>query len=310
MVNKKYFSGAAAFLGALALVFALSASSAVASESGTATVTVTVVGKKDSPPPEIKAADVQILKNKERLQVADWRRGEPLYLGILIDDSLESSIANQWGDLRDFIMSQPDNTLVAVAYGRNGTAMVAQDFTKDHALAAKALRIPLGNAGAYNSPYLTVLDWLKRWPDSNERKSIILFSSGIDYFRGSWDPVDPDLDSVVQRAQKQNTNIWTIYAPDAGHFGGRGFRAFNAQSNLSRLSEQTGAESYYLGFGAPVNLKPYFDEIRDHLNNQYLASFVGSGGGKKGSFQRVRVTSEIQKVEFMVPSDVFFPPAQ
>jgi len=26
-------------------------------------------------------------------------------------------------------------------------------------------------------------------------------------------------------------------------------------------------QSYYLGFGEPVNLKPYFDEIQMHLNN-------------------------------------------
>jgi hypothetical protein len=312
MSSKNHVRSVAAFLGALALVCFAGVFPAAAAESGTATFTVTAVGKKNSPPPEIKSDDVQLYQSKERLQVADWRRGETLFLGILIDDSLDSVIANQWDDLRAFIMSQPENTLVAVAYARNGAAMVAQDFTKDHALAAKAIRIPTGDPGAFSSPYLTVGDWLKRWPDSNERKSIILFSSGIDYFRGSWDPIDPDLDSTVQRAQKQNTNIWTIYAPDAGHFGRREFRAFNAQSNLSRLSDQTGAESYSLGLGTPVTFRPYFDEIREHLNNQYLASFAGGSGksGKKGNFQRIRVTTELSKVEFMVPSEVFFPPAR
>jgi hypothetical protein len=310
MLNRKHLHGAAAFLGAFVLFSSLAVSPAGASESGAVTVTVTAVGKKNSTPPEIKRDDVQFYKSKERLQLADWRRGDTLFLGILIDDSLESNIASQWNDLRAFIMEQPDSTLVSVAYARNGAALVVQDFTRDHALAAKALRIPLGNSGAFSSPYLAVLDWLKRWPDSNDRKSIIFFSSGIDYFRGSFDPVDPDVDSVVQRAQRQNTNIWTIYAPDAGHFGRRGFRAFNAQSNLSRLSDQTGAECYSLGLEAPVNLKPYFDEIREHLNNQYLATVATGSGGKKGSYQRIRVTSELPTVEFMVPSDVFLPPAQ
>ena len=243
------------------------------------------------------------------MQVADWKRGETLYLAVLIDDSLESSVANQWGDLKAFFLAQPENTYIAVAYARNGTAMVAQDFTKDHALAAKALRLPLGNAGAFTSPYLAVQDWEKRWPDSGERKSIILFSSGVDYFRGSFDPVDPDLDTTIAHAQKQNINIWTIYVPDAGHVGRRSFRVFNAQSNLSRLSEETGAESYYLGSSMPVTLKPYFDEIQMHLNNQYLLSFVGNGG-KKGKFERVRVTTEVANVEFLTPSEVFLPPVQ
>jgi len=63
-------------------------------------------------------------------------------------------------------MRSQKNTLVAVAYARNGAAMVTQDFTNDHALAAKALRIPLGNLGAFASPYLSLQDWLKRWPST------------------------------------------------------------------------------------------------------------------------------------------------
>jgi hypothetical protein len=285
------------------------ASKAAATDAPAVTMTVTAVGKKETQPPPLTKGDVQLYQGKEKVQVADWKRGETLYLAVLIDDSLQSAVASQWGDLKEFFMAQPESTLIAVAYARNGTAAVAQDFTKDHALAAKALRIPLGSAGAFTSPYLAVQDWVKRWPDSGERKSIMLFSSGIDYFRGSFDPIDPDLDGTISRAQKQNINIWTIYAPDAGHVGRRSFRVFNAQSNLSRLSEETGAESYYLGSDMPVTFKPYFDEIQMHLNNQYLLSFVGNGG-KKGKFERVRVTTEAPNVEFLTPSEVFLPPVK
>jgi hypothetical protein len=285
------------------------ASTAAATDAPAVTMTVTAVGKKETQPPPLTKGDVQLYQGKEKVQVADWKRGETLYLAVLIDDSLQSAVASQWGDLKEFFMAQPESTLIAVAYARNGTAAVAQDFTKDHALAAKALRIPLGSAGAFTSPYLAVQDWVKRWPDSGERKSIMLFSSGIDYFRGSFDPIDPDLDGTISRAQKQNINIWTIYAPDAGHVGRRSFRVFNAQSNLSRLSEETGAESYYLGSDMPVTFKPYFDEIQMHLNNQYLLSFVGNGG-KKGKFERVRVTTEAPNVEFLTPSEVFLPPVK
>jgi VWFA-related protein len=300
----------ALLLAAMAMAAEVSlAPKAAAADTSAVTTTVTAVGKKDTQPPALSKDDVQLYQGKEKVQVADWKRGETLYLAVLIDDSLESSVASQWGDLKAFFMAQPENTYIAVAYARNGAAMVAQDFTKDHALAAKALRIPMGNAGAFTSPYLAVQDWEKRWPDSAERKSIILLSSGIDYFRGSFDPVDPDLDATISHAQKQNINVWTIYVPDAGHVGRRTFRVFNAQSNLSRLSEETGAESYYLGFGSPVSLKPYFDEIQMHLNNQYLLTFVGNGG-KKGKFERVRVTTESPSVEFLVPSEVFLPAVQ
>ena len=151
-------------LAAVALVFA-SLASIPARAANSVTLTVTAVAKKDSPPP-IKKDDVQVFEGKERVQVTDWRRGENLYLAILIDDSIDSEAASQWSDLKAFIAAQPQNAFVAVAYSRNGAAMVAQDFTQDHALAAKALRIPLGNSGAFSSPYLAVQDWLKRWPSS------------------------------------------------------------------------------------------------------------------------------------------------
>jgi VWFA-related protein len=276
--------------------------------AGPVTMTVTAVGKKQAPPP-IKKDDIQVFQGRERMQVADWRRGDSLAIAILIDDSLDQSIAGEWNNLRAFVDAQPPNTYIAVAYARNGAAMVAQDFSTDRALVAKALRIPLGFGGAFTSPYLSLQDWLKRWPDNGpERRSIMLISSGIDYFRGSFDPIDPDLDTTIANAQKRNINVWTIYYPDAGHVGRRFFRVFNAQSNLSRLSEETGAESYYLDFGRPVSLKPYFDEIQEHLNNQYLLTFESSGGGKKGKFERVRVSAtELQGVEFMTPSEVFLP---
>ena len=298
------------YLAISVAAFAFATAAPVPAATDAVTMTVTAVGKKRATPPPIKKDDVELFQGKERMQVADWRRGETLFIAILIDDSLDRQVAGEWKDLKAFIDAQPQNTYVAVAYSRNGTAAVAQDFTNDHALAAKALRIPMGGGGAFTSPYLSLQDWLKRWPTSGgDRRSIIMISSGVDYFRGSFDPIDPDLESTIERAQKENINVWTIYYPDEGHVGRRQFRVFNAQSNLSRLSEETGAESFYLDFGVPVSLKPYFDEIQDHLNNQYLLTFNASGGGKKGKFERVRVATEIPNVEFITPSEVFLPAA-
>src|SRR5271169_1598547 len=281
-------------------------SAPAASDPSAVVMTVTATAKKDAQPPAVTKNDLELYRGKERVQVADLKRGETLYLAVLIDDSLRSSLANQWSDLRAFLMAQPQTTYIAVAYARNGVAMVAQEFTTDHALAAKALRLPLGNLGAASSPYLAVQDWIKRWPASGERSSIILFSSGIDYFRGGPATLDPDLDTTIASAQKKNVNIWTIYAPDSGRRSRGSFRAFNWQSNLDHLSQATGAESYSLGLGMPVNLKPYFDRIQRNLNNQYLLAFVGDGG-HKGKYESVKVTSELRNVGFLTPSEVFLP---
>ena len=295
----------------LAAVFAVAGLASPATRAAEpVTTTVTVVGKKNTQPPVVKKDDLELYQGKERLQVADWRREETLFLAVLIDDSLDQTIASQWSDLKAFFMAQPPTTYIGVFYGRNGSAMVAQDFTKDHEVAAKALRIPTGGFGAFSSPYLTLQDLIKRLPGEGQRRSIVLISSGIDHFRGNFGPTSPDVDPTIESAQKANINIWSLYAPDAGHTGRGYFRISNAQSELSQLSEETGAESYYLGFGSPVSLRGYFDEISTHLNNQYLLTFEGGSGGKRGRFERVRVATELPAVEFMTSSMVFLPKSQ
>jgi hypothetical protein len=275
--------------------------------SGNVTFTVTAVGKRDSQPPPIALDDVQFFNGRERKQIGDWRKGDQLYMVILIDDSIESTAASQWDYLKEFIMSQPPTTFVAVGYIRNNATMVAQDFTANHELAARALRIPIGISALGSSPYLATSDMLKRWPETGPRRSVILISSGIDYFRGQgFGPFSPDLDPLIQRAQRQNTNVWTIYYPSSSHRGQSFFHLTNSQNNLEKLSEQSGAESYFLGTQAPVSLKPYLDEINQHLGNQYLLTFAGSGGSK-GRFQSVNVKTELKDVEFFTPNQVFIP---
>jgi VWFA-related protein len=294
------------YLAASVVAFGPVVATPASAATNPVTMTVTAVGKKQAPP-VINKSDVSLFQGSEHTQIANLRRGDSLYLAILIDDSLDPALALEWKDLKAFINAQPQSTYVAVAYSRNGSAMVAQDFTSDHALAIKALHMPTNAPGAYTSPYLAVQDWLKRWPaDGGDRRSIILFSSGIDYFRGGFAPYDPDIDSTIERAQKQNTNVWSIYYPDQG--GRR--RSFFAQTNLDRLSQETGAESFFLSLSRPVTLKPYFDQIQDRLNNQYLLSFEGTtSGAKKGRFERVRVATEIPSVHLMAPNEVYLPAA-
>jgi hypothetical protein len=296
------------FLGALLLSLTGFANAQTSSSgSGTVTFTVTAVGKKQEAPP-IAKDDVQLFQGKERKQIADWKKGEELYLAILIDSAIDQNSGGQWDYLKEFISAQPANTFIALGYLQNNTTLVAQDFTQNKELVNKALRIPIGTAALGSSPYLSIIDMLKRWPNTGPRRSIVVITSGIDYFRGPGSgPIYPDVDPLIQRAERQNTNIWSIYYPSSGHRGRAFFLVNTAQINIDKVSEETGAESYFLGYGTPVSIKPYLDEISTHLNNQYLLTFAGSGGSK-GKFQSIKVKTELPDVEFMAPSAVFLPP--
>jgi hypothetical protein len=302
----------ALLLGALAVLVCsatLMAEAPTPIAAGKATITVTAIGKKDVAPPSISKDDVQLTVAKQRKQVAGWEKGGQLALAILIDDSLDSSVAGQWNELKEFIMAQPANTAIAVAYAANSSTMVAQDFTTDHALAAKALRIPRGQLGIGSSPYLAVIDWLKRWPDAGSRRSLLLISSGIDSFRGAWGPFYPDVDTAVSRAQRENVNLWSIYSPGTGHRS-RSFSLANlGQNNLSKMTDEAGGETYFLGTSAPVSFKPYLDEISLHLSNQYLLTFAGDGGAK-GKYTRIQIKTELPDVEFSHASNAFVSPSK
>ena len=106
-------------------------------------------------------------------------------------------------------------------------------------------------------------------------------------------------------AQKKNINVWTIYYPDAGHAGRRFFRVFNP-NRISAVFRRKPAPNRTISAPAfPVTLKPYFDEIEGHLENQYLLLVRRATGGKKGKFERIRVITEIPNVEFMYPRRSF-----
>ena len=158
---------------------------------------MTAVAKKDAEVSNIAKDDVQLFQGKERKQIGDWKKGDTLFLAILIDDSIDSGAGGQWDYLKEFIMAQPASTIIMLGYIRNNTRPVAQDFTANHELAAKALRLPIGIGALGSSPYLGTIDMLKRWPDTGMRRSIVLITSGIDYFRGSgWGTFYPDLRSA------------------------------------------------------------------------------------------------------------------
>ncbi len=144
-------------------------------------MTVTVNVASDKRMPEINQQDVVVKQGKQRLQVAEWvpaqgdRAGLDLF--ILIDDASDTRLGSHLGDLRKFINAQPATTTVGVGYMRNATVQIAQNFTRDHAAAAKAVRLPLGTPGAYGSPYLSVIDLMQRWPESPNRREVVMVTA-------------------------------------------------------------------------------------------------------------------------------------
>lgn len=261
--------------------------------------------------PTITPDDVMVYEGKTRDKVTEWVPAQgnnaALDFFVLVDDSANTTVGTQLDDIRQFINAQPASTRIGVAYMQNGTANILQNPTNDHAKAAKSLRLPLGEFGINASPYLSLQDLIKRWPADGARHEVLMISDGIDPLYGAGDMQDPYVQGAIDQAQRAGVVVFAIYTPGVGHFARSFYWTWWGQLYLSQVCDQSGGESYYLGFtGAPVSFVPYLDEVSHRLNHQYLLTFLAKPEEKAG-FQRVRVTTELSNTELVSAPRVYVP---
>jgi hypothetical protein len=304
------------FLGLVILLFGLPWLSAQTSESNGTPVhmVVTVEPRQGSDMQTINREDVLVSQNKERDTVTEWTPAPPdgsgLEFFILLDDSSNATLGSQLDDIRKFIDEEPAAAKVGIAYMQNGIARIVQNPTTDHALADKALRLPLGVLGANGSPYFSVSDLVKRWPTGASRREVLMVSDGIDPYYGAGDWQDPYLDAAIEDAQRAGVIVSALYTPGAGHFGHSYYQTYWGQLYMSKLADRTGGESYYIGMtGPPVAFAPYLDDARTRLTHQYLLTFLAKPP-KKAGLQPVRITTEVPRVDLVAASEVYVPAAK
>ncbi len=277
-----------------------------AAEGTSVSVVVTLEPRREKTIPPVEQQDINVYQNEDKRPVTGFvpLRGS-MQLMILIDDSAGSNFSTEIGTLKKFVTSLPPSTEVAIGYMRNGYTQVAQSFTGDHVRAANAIRLPMGPGGADVSPYESLADAIKKWPNSGaERKEVIMISSGIEGLGGGFYRENPYVMKGIDAAVKAGVVVYTIYNPSVGHYGHSLWRTTWGQNFLSELSDQTGGESYMIGFGSPVSFQPFLEQIREHQNRQYLLTFIAKPEQKSG-FQPFRVVVENKDASIAAPDRVY-----
>ena len=275
---------------------------------------VTVEPRKGHEVPAVRPEDVTVFEGKNRDQVVDWIPAQGDHAGleyfVLIDDGSSSALGTQLRDIKTFISTLPSNAKVGVAYMQNGTAKIEQDLTTDHDRAAKAVRLPLGYFTANASPYFSLTDLVKRWPQDNTRHEVIMVTNGYDPYYGIGDTEDPYLSAAIDDCQRAGIVVSAIYAPGAGHFGHSYWLNYWGQNYLTKLTEETGGEGYYLGFtGASPDFSPYLKNAAERLNHQYILVFLANPGDKSG-LHSVKLRTESHNVDLTAASRVYVPAAK
>jgi hypothetical protein len=137
----------------LVLAAGLAPSLALRAQQGAAAgvpahLVVTVEARHGKDVPVLHRDDVMAYQGKERGTVTDWLplQGDHARLDffVLLDDASSTSLGSQLDDLRQFILGQPPTTSIGVGYMRNGTVDIVQNFTADHAAAARSLMVLTG----------------------------------------------------------------------------------------------------------------------------------------------------------------------
>lgn len=272
-------------------------------------IVVSVEARHGKTVPVIHREDVRVREGNERLQVTEWTpvqgAGPGLQLLILVDDTADTSIGSQFDDVRKFITAQPEGTSIAVGYIHNGGVTMAQDFTTDHSLDARALRLP--QLSGESSPYTAITERIKRWPHGAQARQILLISNGIDWLQEGIN--DPYLDEAIEEAQRAGVQVSAIYASPSGHYSHSLWRTSQGQNNLSRLADETGGETYFQGLQTPVSFGPYLDQFAARLQHQFILTFLAHPG-PKAEFRHIQLETEVNNAELVSQDRVWVPAAR
>jgi len=272
-------------------------------------VLVTLEPRHGKTVPPVEQQDITVSQGRDKRPVtsfvpADSQSGG-MQLLLLIDDSARESFDTEIGTLKQFVTSLPQTTEIAIGYMRNGMTQITQNFTTDHAAAANSIRLSLGFGGADVSPYDSLSDAIRRWPNPGaQRREVVMISSGLESLGGGFTPDNPYVTKGIEDAQKAGVVVYTIYNPSAGHFGHSYWRNTWGQNFLSQLSDETGGESYYLGFGSPVSFQPFLEEITEQMKHQYILTFTAKAE-KKSGMQPVKIAVTEKNASIAAPDKVF-----
>jgi VWFA-related protein len=232
----------------------------------------------------------------------------PLTLGLLIDVSasqerlieIEREAASAFFSS---VIRQKDEAFL-ISFGKSTDLL--QDYTNSPRLLNAALRdlqgdgqdpgfgpVPIPNTGPVpqiGSPKGTLL-FDAVYLASNEklksevgRKALILITDGDD--QGS----TYNRNTAIEAAQRADAIIYSIYYVDRGFYMRAGMYGAGGESDLRKMSEQTGGHVFTVDKKHPLN--EIFKEIQDELRNQYSIGYESTNPKRDGTFRHIEIKTD------------------
>ncbi len=257
---------------------------------------------------------VHVQVDGHQASITRWQRPQgssaPVELVLMIDDGARQSLGRELSDIRHFLETLPPNVKVTVAYMEYGRAALAGPLTADHQKAVSELHLPVGAPGMNASPYFCLSDLAKHWPsqDASARREVIMITDGVDYYNLRYDPEDPYLLGAIRDAVRADLVVYSIYWKNTGGLARTWYETNAGQNLLAEVTAATGGYSYWIGYGNPVSLTPYFDDFSERLKNQYELGFLAPLHGK-AQVESLKVKISSRDVKTTAPQKTYVSPA-
>lgn len=248
------------------------------------TAIVTVMSKHgNQPPAPVPQNAVQAKVDGKNATITSWGPDtNPLELVLLIDSSARTSLGRELSDIASFVQKLPPDAKFAIAYMQNGQSYLATPLTTNRQEALRGLHLPVGAPGSNASPYFCLSDLAKRWPshNPNARREVVMITNGVDNYERRYDPEDPYVQSAIRDSARAGLVVYSIYWTDEGFLNRGGYAANTGQNLLTEVAQATGGTLFWQGFGNPVSLAPYFEDLNRQFGEQYQLSFNAEMKGK------------------------------
>lgn len=314
-MNRHLYLSGLLTLGISGLLAAAPFTFAQNEDQGQGQATVTVLPKNSrAPSSDVSQQTVEISVNGRKSEVGTWQplRGNQasVELVLLIDEGARSSLGREMDDITHFIQTLPPNVRFTIGYMENGRAVLAGPLTTSRTQALRGLRLPMGEPGENGSAYFCLSDLAKHWPsnDREARRQVIMITDGVDYYERHYDPQDPYLLASIQDSIRARLLVYSIYWRNAGFLDHTAYANFDGQNLLAQVTQSTGGHSYWIGFGNPVSLQPYFEDFNRRLQNQYELGFTVPLHGKAQE-ETLKVKVNVPDTSVTAPQEVWIAPA-
>ena len=309
MQRRNLYVVALAAAGMLAAAVPASAQSELGQAQGKAVVTI-LPAHQGQAQGSISANQLALKVNGKQTNIANFRplndANARIELVVMIDGAARSNLGLQINDVAHFIQTLPPGARVAVAYMENGRAAMAGPLSTNRQAAVHELRLPTGPAGISASPYFCLSDLAQHWPsrDRDARRIVVMVTDGVDDYEVRYDAEDPYVQAAISDAVRSRIVVYSIYWRNRGFIDRTGYGADDGQNLLAELTQATGGNSYWMGFGDPVSFQPYFQDIDRRLHNQYEIGFDANPSGKPG-VESMKLRLNNSSAKLVAPQQVY-----